>query len=234
MANDLVAFAERIARAHDAFRHRLGWRFLYSPARTLSPQTRLAFIGLNPGGGTYHPPIVSVETGNAYRVERWSTSSQRNPLQMQIGLLYDEIADRLSGPPADQLMDDTLALNFCPFRSASWDRLASPEESIEFSTQMWVDVLEVASPTAIICLGDLATRHIARVLERRGDHPTGAATNRPAGWGSVTYGLQRFSGPHDDTLVVRLPHLSRFGIFGRAASSKATADITTAVANAIG
>jgi hypothetical protein len=31
----------------------LGWRFLAPPARTISQDTDLAFVGLNPGRATY-------------------------------------------------------------------------------------------------------------------------------------------------------------------------------------
>ena len=44
----------------------LGWRFLYSPKSTLSDNTGVAIIGLNPGGSEREPPLPSVESGNAW------------------------------------------------------------------------------------------------------------------------------------------------------------------------
>jgi hypothetical protein len=73
----------------DRLGHRLGWRFLYTPARTLAPDTRLAFVALNPGDGAYHCPILSVEQGDAYRIEieDWWGARQQQGLQTQVRLL---------------------------------------------------------------------------------------------------------------------------------------------------
>ncbi len=62
---------DKISRAYEDLGHELGWRFLASPARTLSEDTKMLFAGINPGGSRYEPPLASVEGGNAYRVERW-------------------------------------------------------------------------------------------------------------------------------------------------------------------
>ncbi len=66
--------------ARERVDHELGWRFLYTPARTLAPDTRLAFVALNPDD-KYHDPILSVEEGNAYRVERWWAHAEKVRLQ---------------------------------------------------------------------------------------------------------------------------------------------------------
>jgi hypothetical protein len=83
----LSSFAKRIQDAYGRIGHQLGWRFLASPARTLSPETKLAFVGLNPGGSIYEPPPLSVEDGNAYRVERWGPGGTLNRLQVQMRLI---------------------------------------------------------------------------------------------------------------------------------------------------
>jgi hypothetical protein len=43
----------------------------------------------------------------------------------------------------------------------------------------------------------------------------------PVGWGDVSYELAYYDSAGARTLLVRLPHLSRFGIFGRPASKEA-------------
>ena len=48
----------------------LGWRWLYSPQKTLE-HARVALLGLNPTGGTYEPPAASYEDGSAYASETW-------------------------------------------------------------------------------------------------------------------------------------------------------------------
>ena len=50
MTEPFLSLVERIELAYERLGHQLGWRFLYSPARTLSPDTQLAFVGANQAG----------------------------------------------------------------------------------------------------------------------------------------------------------------------------------------
>src|SRR3954453_18948502 len=153
---DLQPYADRIQAEYDRLRHRRGWRFLESPAATLSPYSRIAFIGLNPSGRNYEPPQGSGEAGNAYRVGRRGPGGQADALQAQVRRMYEALA-RDAGPlTASELMDETLAGNFCPFRSPLWAQLERRRESIDFSLGLWAEVLDVARPRAVICLGETA------------------------------------------------------------------------------
>jgi uracil-DNA glycosylase len=229
------SLVDQIEAAYQRFGQQLGWRFLYTPARTLSPKTRLAFIGQNPGGSTYEPPSASVEEGNAYRLETWPGATQGglNPLQAQIGLLHEALASELADSTPTRLMDDTLAANFCPFRSPRWDKLAHPEESIAFSKDLWRTILEFVRPGVIVCLGDLAARQIGVTLATTGARLVRAPEVRPVGWGSVTYEIARYESSDVRTLLVRMPHLSRYRILGRADSQAAVDNITAAIAAAM-
>lgn len=158
-SNVLAPFKEMIEREDSRLDLKLGWRFLYTPARTLAPETRLAFVALNPGDDKPHDPILCVEKGNAYRieVEDWWGARQQAGLQTQVRLLYEELAKRIEGATWKKLMDEqTLALNFCPFRSQRWNRLdrQSKKELIAFSQVMWARVLEIVEPSVIVCLGN--------------------------------------------------------------------------------
>ncbi len=228
---NLGPFVERIEAAYAELDHTLGWRFLNGPADTLAPDTRLAFVGLNPGGDVYYPPHVSVEEGSAYRVERWGPGHTLNPLQVQVRRMFDELARKL-GVSSVQLMDDTLAWNFCPFRSPGWDRLPNRARSLTFSAELGTSVLAIANPRAILCLGDVIDRQLGVVLEARGLQRR-EVQKLPTGWGTVTYGVTRYGCPDGATLVVRLPHLSRYAIFGRPASRGAVDELTDAVAAAV-
>lgn len=227
----LQVLARAIAEEHDRLGHQLGWLGLYSPARTLSPSTRVAFVGLNPGGSRWEPPRASCEQGNAYRVEGWAPDGSHNRLQQQIGLLYDALAGRLDVDAAS-LMDDTLAMNFCPFRSSSWSALASPRESVAFSRGMWDGLLTACRPTVMLCLGDLAAREMGQALQRAGACAEGTESV-PVGWGNVTLSLSQLSFESGQTLLVRLPHLSRFSIFGRTTSQPAVDELMGAAAAAL-
>jgi hypothetical protein len=233
MSDVLAEFKESIESAYDRLGHQLGWRFLYTPARTLAPDTRLAFVALNPGDDKYHEPILSVEEGNAYRVERWWGVRQEGGLQAQIRHLYVELAKRSDGATWEELMDQTLALNFCPFRSPGWPPLVRPKESIEFSRRMWARVLGIVEPSVIVCLGNDPMRYLDPVVRARGARPTGPAEKRPVGWGDVKYAVARYTSPRREVTMVGLPHLSRFRIFGRPESQLATTQIVNSISAAL-
>jgi hypothetical protein len=223
----LAPFVERIDAAYRRLDHVLGWRFLYTPAATLAPGTRLAFVGLNPGDAEYHPPIASSEAGNAYRLERW-WGARQDGLQQQILRLYDGIA----GQAAAEAMDATLALNFCPFRSPTWQALASPRESVAFSQAMWAAVLDICTPRAVVCLGAAPMRYLDPVLLATGA-TRGSLRRYDVGWGSVTYAVAEYATPRGPLTMVALPHLSRFRIFGRSQSRPATDAIVATLVQAL-
>jgi hypothetical protein len=229
------SIVDRIEAAYDRLGHHLGWRFLYTPARTLAPDTRLATVGVNPGGDAWEAPSPSVEAGNAYRLETWPGGSNggTNPLQTQIRLFYDALAPQLGDRSPTRLMDDTLAANFCPFRSPSWDALANRAESIAFSRELWRSILEVVSPSVVICLGELPARELGTTLLSTGARSVGVPEVRPVGWGSVTYGLAQYESSSGRSLLVRLPHPSRYAIFGRAGSEAAVERLTSVIAAAM-
>lgn len=223
----------RIENAYQLLGHRLGWRFLYTPASTLSPSARLALVGLNPGGSEYEKPILSVEAGSAYRVESWGADDTLNPLQVQVARLYAEISAHLTaGPGPIRLMDETLTANLCPFRAPAWDQLANPAASVLFSTRLWTDILSLANPRAVLCLGNTVERHLRTIMQSGGARLSATST-RPAGWGAITYSITRLDSDRGSTVLVRLPHLSRFGIVGRPQSRPAVNDIATHLARAI-
>jgi hypothetical protein len=223
----------RIQDAYDSLGHKLGWRFLATPAGTLAPETKLAFVGLNPAGSTYEPPLFSTERGNAYRVERWGANGSPTALQVQVGRMYAEIARGAPGSPStSDLMDATLAAHFCPFRSPGWAGLQSRQESIEFSAALWRDILDVANPRVLISLSE-AGAHLAGVLEGKGAHLRSEPEVIWTGWGDITCGLAHYTSPRGPTLLVRLPHLSRFKIFGRPQSRHAVRQVVDAVQDAL-
>jgi hypothetical protein len=211
---------ERIQVAYQRLGHELGWRFLATPRRTLDAQTRLAFIGMNPGGSRYEPPVPSVESGNAYRLERWGPGGTLNPLQIQVGHLYEALAAPM-GSSAEALMDESLAAHFCPFRSPSWDGLHNQRESIEFSRRLWRAILDEIHPPVLICMGSAASRELQQILLANGARLASAPRAIPINWGSLTATLNEYKANGTRSLVVSIPHLSRFRFFGRAASASA-------------
>ena len=85
-------FAESCAEIESAYirlGHRIGWRFLNSPQRTLDASTTIALITLNPGGKVERPDHgrKSSEKGSAFVVESWRHGSAPGeaPLQREDG-----------------------------------------------------------------------------------------------------------------------------------------------------
>lgn len=226
-----------IAREYRRLDLKLGWRFLYTPACTLASETPLAFVGLNPGDDKYRDPILSVENGNAYcqQIEDWWGPRQQACLQTQVCRLYESLAAEL-GTTTEKLMNhQTLAMNFCPFRSQRWDQLdrQTKNELIAFSRGMWARVLEIVEPRVIVCLGKEPMRYLGRVLEARGARPAGPEQRTSAGWGNCTYGIRCYTTSYGQVTMVRIPHLSTYTIFGRPESEPATTDIVSTISKAL-
>jgi hypothetical protein len=223
---------DAISREYSSLGHRLGWRFLYTPAQSLTPEFPLFFIGLNPGGSEFCPPQPSVEAGNAYRVEPWAANGQLNPLQVQVCGLFERLAALMPGVERDRLMDRSLAANFCPFRSPSWASLPSRNASVAFSKKLWTHILRESTPGALICLTGLPARYLGEIQQKLGWRPVGEEAF-PVGWGSVSCSIRRFVRGSQATVLVRLPHLSRFRIIGRPESEAAVRRVVHVVTERI-
>lgn len=203
---------DEISRAYEDLGHELGWRFLYSPVSTLSKDTKLLFVGINPAGDRYYAPVASVEEGNAYRVERWGEGGKINSLQVQVRKLYEVLSSKLGNQSAKELMDDTLTANFCPFRSPEWKLLPKKQQSVAFSRGLWRDLFEHISPSVTICLKDVPFKHFGEILVDRGFRRT-EMLQEPVQWKNLTYSQARFMPDTEEVLMVRLPHLSQIKIF---------------------
>lgn len=108
------------------------------------------------------------------------------------------------------------------------------DESIAFSRDLWGDILGSVTPSAIVCLGDRPARELGATLVSSGWRLSGRPEIGLVGWGDVTYELAYYDFAGARTLLARLPHLSRFGIFGRPASKEATDRLASLIAAAIG
>lgn len=195
----------QIEEAYTRLGHRLGWRFLATPRRTLNSGSRVAFITLNPGGNGIDPThgVGSCEGGSAYVHESWKGYPPgQSPLQQQVQRMFQW----LNCEP-----DNTLSAYFIPFRSPSYEELVAPYESHAFAVQLWRGIFAKARPALIVCIGNETEKGLLSVLGH-----AGTTTSFPVGWGAQTAALTRYGG----TLLLRLPHLSRFGIFGRLPSNE--------------
>jgi hypothetical protein len=200
--------------------HTLGWRFLTVPLATFSPGTHVAFVSLNPGGSTIPPdhPSASCEAGSAYYQETWGTYLPgRAPLQLQVqgmcSLMQRIIGDAL--PLGEFIACRVLSAYLVPFRSPSLAALPRRRESLEFSRRIWADLLSVWTPHLVITIDREAYNCLAALLSRNGALPS-EHRGWPSGWGSYECESDRYD---SGMTLARLPHLSRFGLFNRAASA---------------
>ncbi len=183
--------------------HTQGWRFLTCPEGNIDSAS-VALVTINPGGGTFEPPRWSVEAGSAYEIESWKgyAPGQEN-LQRQIRRMF-------------QVMDvsphKALTGYFVPFRSRNWEELPLKADSISFGIRLWQEVFERARIRTVIAFGKEIAPYMITILDAR------CVARRPAGWGTETIDEYRFD--TDGRLHV-LPHLSRFGLFGRPQSESA-------------
>ena len=170
-------------------------------------------MGLNPGGRCDGGEEPSVENGNAYRIECWKEDGLQTPLQKQICLFYESIAVQ-AGTKFDALMDKTLAANLCPFRSGNWAELPKKEEAIKFSKNLWGTLFDKLNPSVIACVGRLTHFHVYSLLKERA-FVFAQSRKLKTGWGKIQCELTHVTHGQKNVMLVGLPHLSRFRIFGR-------------------
>lgn len=211
----------RIEEFYEKAAYTQGWSFLYTSRATIECPNGLMFVGLNPGGadamGSAHP---SSEEGNAYRIESWANGA-KNALQHEVEALFEAIrlTPLVSGAPTlEQIFDQTLTANLCPFRSASWNQLRERDAAIRFSKDLWQDLIAKTRPRVIFAMGASAYWGFASVLEGLGGDRSGGASF-PTGWGKARFRVRTFSGRWGRTVLAGLPHLSRYRVMTHANSA---------------
>lgn len=207
---------ERIERAYENdFEYRLGWRFLYTPVRTLSVDTNMLLVGIDPGGTTWQENKASVEEGNAYHCEYWERGHSHDQLQVQVQQLFRILAAKLDHHSAYDLMDQTMTSNMFPIRTGGWSKLRKREreKAIEFSRKLWSHMFDRISPKAIVCLGKDPYQCFRRVLTNKGFKEAERSKEYRVGWHNDTYSQCGYERGDKKILMVGLPHLTRRKIF---------------------
>lgn len=220
MERSLFSWAcKEIANAETQLGHELGWRFLTTPAKTFSKQSRIAFMGLNPGGNRMRKDHAkeSCENGPAHLCEDW----ERSVIQRQVIALFQAIAQELGADDHERLMNRSLMAYFIPFRSPSMQSLKNPAATKRFAEALWSNILPELSPDLIITLGWDTFRPIARILRTAPGLSFHSGDEFSTGWGDVRAGIHFYTrNGSKPVALARLPHLSRFSIFGRETSAE--------------
>lgn len=182
----------------------IGWRFLMSPERTLQSAT-IALVTLNPGGDRPNGTDWSQEGGSGYVIEAWPGKTRgADKLQVQVQRMC-----RLLGVDPKEVLSGY----FVPFRSPNWESLSRRDEAIDFGRRLWLWAFSNCQPKLILCVGKaVVAPEIARLIGAKLDGTL------PTGWGDYTF--DRYTNDKGQ-VVLGMPHLSRFTLFGKPARDRA-------------
>ena len=210
-----------IQKKYDNLKNDMGWDLLFCRyGNMLSPQYPVAFFGINPGGGPCDTNAISVESECAYYNERWKGCKKGNaPLQQQMKHLYTMIGDEL-GVSYTHLMDGSLMTNYIPARSRNWHSLKGKGEWLEHARQIWDERIKQVHCKLYIAISKIVFDELDGHLTKHGFQMVDKI-NEQIGWGRVRYQIQRYERGDQVSLLVRLPHLSTYKIFSRAACQPA-------------
>ena len=183
----------------------LGWRLLSSPCDTML-KSKIAFIGMNPGGDKdvkEHPKFCMPIGQSAYRDEIWDNNPKgESKLQKQVLELFK----MLRCEP-----QEVLSGNFVPFRSSSWKELNNQQECLAFSRNIWREIFGLSKPNLIIVMGNEIFDELYNFLN------CNTLEKFLVNWGNISSEKARFAGG----TLIRLPHLSRFTIMTKKDSHEA-------------
>ena len=96
---------------------------------------------------------------------------------------------------------------FIPFRTPEISKLPAKKASIEFSLNLWREILFSTDPKLIICNGKTVFNNVKEIYTEYPDYLPPVQLN----WGDKTGQVLKY----EKLRVLGLPHLSRFKIFSR-------------------
>lgn len=219
MKKELFKWAcNEIKFAEKELGHALSWRFLTTPAKTLTSSTKIAFIALNPGGDKI--PLdhgrESSEIGSAYIYEKWNSVA----LQQQVQILFREIAANSQESNYKKLMNESLMAYYIPFRSPNYKSLSKKTETRNFAFRLWSGIMCKISPELIITIDHRTFNDIHKIFVTKIGFELSTSQTFPTGWGNITANVNFYTMKERLAVLSRFPHLSRFKIFNRPASKQ--------------
>jgi len=209
---------EQIEAEYQKEGHALGWRFLMCPAARLKAKTQIALLTLNPGGSSdkQKKGEPSCAHGSAYVCESWCGKKPgQAPLQKQIRKLFEAIAAEIDkAGNGDNLLKQSLAACYIPFRSKSIKDLFKEKAAKDFAYTLWQDLFTKLDPLLIVTISQITAKAFTQILE---DKLKCQSTSKKfqSGWGGVCAEVLTFKAGKKKRVILRLPHLSRYQLFGR-------------------
>ncbi len=199
--------------------HSLGFNPpIVSSVRAFEAKPRLLLMGLNPAGSRDYPEHrgrYRFEHQDGYLGTSWDGyPTGQSPLQKQVGQLLRHLQRRVGddGPLDLFARNRVVSASLIPFRSPSEASLHNRPASLDFARTLWGEVLGVWRPQYVVCFGGTPFNVISSLLGM----PSEARDYDPR-W----QGLLRLRVFDDGVRLLGVPHMSRFPIFGRAASAPA-------------
>jgi hypothetical protein len=127
----------------------LGYRFLYSPRKTLTENNGLLVAGMNPG---VEPDISDRAFGpdtTKFTAETWPEPMYHPEEMRYLRWLFGEFRS------GDEAFDGTLMSNYLPFRMRDYKNIDADAmaRAREFADKLWTDILAVSHVRAIIAFG---------------------------------------------------------------------------------
>ncbi len=224
---DTVDEIKTFYQDHD---YELGWRFLTCSKAVLKNDPKIAFITLNPGGGSIpdNHPSSSCEKGSPYLDESWGGREPgKGKLQIQIQKMFGKLREKTNySGTTREFMESTLSGHFVPFRSPNLDDLKNKKEAFDFGERIWLEILETVRPKLFICIDKKTAKRVRKIIATTYDLPKGEVRQLQTGWGNTTADIVEF-GNSSGTRLLRLPHLSRFTLFTSEKSKKSVDNIFT-------
>lgn len=198
--------------------HTLGYRFFLCPQNLLNSQTRILYLGLNPGGNErlLEHPYTCCEAGTAFFTESWKGKVPGTEnLQRQTQLLFEKIQRRIGGHGTAREFVDSQILSayFIPFRSPGFLNLNKREESIKSAKKLWGNIFSYWLPDYIITLGKETFAQIGKIFLQK-KFVASQLKAIPSGWRDYTLHVREFYKGDRTIYVGGLLHLGRFKIMG--------------------
>lgn len=194
------ALFEKISKIEKALNLNSGFQLMYSPwASQANPE--VVFLSLNPSDKLPSGvPIRSVsnELGNSYELEAPNAVSAINhQVLSMVNLLGREPKDVLTGA-------------LVPFRSSEWKTLPpqAQEAGLRVGQEFWQPLLAKPSVKLILTCGN----KIEKLACEWTGMSKGAVEKHNTHWGSYVARVYR---NRSGKMLINMPHLSRFTIFGR-------------------
>lgn len=209
-----------IREAYDRLGHTLGWTFLGSPKETMSSKSEILLLTTNPGGRSFgaREEFASSEKGSVYLIGEWRNQGPgKSSLQIQVRKLFEGLASHGAGRSGKDLLNNSLAGYFVPFRSPRLTDLPRRQESFQFGKELWSGFLAHCRPRLIICIDRKTCKSVREILSNQIGLQSSRSQRFETGWGAgtakpIAADLHEFVGEWNVRLL-RLPHLSTFKLF---------------------